>query len=49
MRKRRIKLLNNIYYYYYYVIYFFNFAYPLRCLHVPPGVRVPQVEYHCCR
>jgi hypothetical protein len=21
----------------------------LRCLRVPPGVRVPQVEYHCCR
>jgi hypothetical protein len=19
----------------------------LRCLHVPPGVRVPPVEYHC--
>jgi hypothetical protein len=24
---------------------FFNFTYPLRCLRVPPGVRVPQVEY----
>jgi hypothetical protein len=23
-----------------------NFTYPLRCLHVPPGVRVPPVEYH---
>jgi hypothetical protein len=21
--------------------------YPLRCLCIPPGVRVPQVEYHC--
>ena len=28
-------------------IYFFNFTYPLRCLRVPPGVRLPQVEYHC--
>jgi hypothetical protein len=27
-------------------IYFFNFTYPLRCLRVPPGVHVPQVEYH---
>jgi hypothetical protein len=25
-------------------IYIFNFTYPLRCLHVPPGVRVPHVE-----
>jgi hypothetical protein len=24
----------------------FNFTYPLRCLRVPPGVRLPQVEYH---
>jgi hypothetical protein len=23
-----------------------NFTYPLRCLRVPPGVRVPPVEYH---
>jgi hypothetical protein len=23
--------------------------YPLRCLRVPPGVRIPQVEYHCSR
>jgi hypothetical protein len=40
-------------------IYFFNFTNPLRCLRVPPGVRVPEVEYHwasvyrgyilCCR
>jgi hypothetical protein len=28
-------------------VFFFNFEYPLRCLHVPPGVRVPQVEYQC--
>jgi hypothetical protein len=20
--------------------------YPIRCLRIPPGVRVPQVEYH---
>jgi hypothetical protein len=26
-----------------------NFTYPLRCLRVPPGVRVPPVEYHCNR
>jgi hypothetical protein len=25
----------------------FNFTYPLRCLRVPPRVRVPQAEYHC--
>jgi hypothetical protein len=25
---------------------FFNVTYPLRCLRIPPGVRVPQVEYH---
>jgi hypothetical protein len=25
-------------------IYFFYFTYPLRCLRVPLGVRVPQVE-----
>jgi hypothetical protein len=24
-----------------------NFTYPLRCLRVPLGVRVPPVEYHC--
>jgi hypothetical protein len=30
-------------------MFFSNFTYPLRCLHVPPGVRVPQVEYHCFR
>jgi hypothetical protein len=24
-----------------------NFTYPLRCVRVPPGVRVPPVEYHC--
>jgi hypothetical protein len=30
-------------------IYFFNFTYPLRCLRVPPEVRVPQVEFHCSR
>jgi hypothetical protein len=29
--------------------YFFYFTYPLRYLRVPPGVRVPQVEYHWCR
>jgi hypothetical protein len=23
--------------------------YPLRCFRIPPGVRVPQVEYHCSR
>jgi hypothetical protein len=23
-----------------------NFTYPLRCLRIPPGVRVPPVEYH---
>jgi hypothetical protein len=34
---------------YHEIIYiFFNFTYPLRCLRVPPGVRVPQVEYHWC-
>jgi hypothetical protein len=33
---------NNIY-------IFFNFTYPLRCLRVSPGVRVPQVEYHWSR
>jgi hypothetical protein len=42
MRKRRIKLLNNIYYY----NFFLNFTYPLKCFRVLPGVRVPQVEYH---
>jgi hypothetical protein len=26
---------------------FFNVTYPLRYIRVPPGVRVPQVEYHC--
>jgi hypothetical protein len=26
-----------------------NFTYPLRCLRVPLGVRVPPVEYHCSR
>jgi hypothetical protein len=26
--------------------YFFNFTSPLRCLRVPPGVRVRQVKYH---
>jgi hypothetical protein len=30
------------------VFIFLNFTYPLRCLCVPPGVRVPQVEYHWC-
>jgi hypothetical protein len=25
-----------------------NFTYPLRCLRVPAGVRVPPVEHHCC-
>jgi hypothetical protein len=45
MRERKIKLLNNIYYY---NIYFFNFRYPLWC-RVPPGIRVPQVEYHCSK
>jgi hypothetical protein len=29
------------------IIHFFNFTNPLRCLRVPPGVRVPHVEYHC--
>jgi hypothetical protein len=28
---------------------FSNFTYPLRCLREPPGVSVPQVEYHCSR
>ena len=28
-------------------IYFLNLAYPLDCLHVPQGVRVPPVENHC--
>jgi hypothetical protein len=38
----------NIYIYIYiYIVCSFNFTYPLRCLRVPPGVRVPQVEYHC--
>jgi hypothetical protein len=32
-----------------YIYLFFKFTYPLRCLRVPPGVRVPQVEYHCFR
>ena len=27
-------------------IFFLNLAYPLDCLHVPPGVRVPPVENH---
>jgi hypothetical protein len=26
-----------------------NFTYPLRCLRVPLGVRVPPVEYHWAR
>jgi hypothetical protein len=26
-----------------------NFTYPLRCLRVPPGVRVPPLEYHWFR
>jgi hypothetical protein len=26
-----------------------NFTYPLRCLRVPLGVRVPPVEYHWSR
>jgi hypothetical protein len=26
-----------------------NFTYPLRCLRVPLGVRVPPVQYHCSR
>jgi len=26
-----------------------NFTYPLRCLRVPLGVRVPPVEYHCIK
>jgi hypothetical protein len=30
-------------------VYFFNFTYPLRCLGESPGVRVPQVEYHCSK
>src|SRR4029434_9603224 len=28
-------------------IYFLNLAYPLDCLHVPRGIRVPPVENHC--
>jgi hypothetical protein len=28
-------------------MFLFNFTCPLRCPRVPPGVRVPQVEYHC--
>jgi hypothetical protein len=44
MRKRRIKQLNNKYIII--IIYFLNFTYPLGCLRVPPGVLVPQVEYH---
>jgi hypothetical protein len=24
----------------------FKFTYPVKCLRVPPGVRVPQVEDH---
>jgi hypothetical protein len=27
-------------------IFFVNFTYPVRCLRVPPGVRVPQIEDH---
>jgi hypothetical protein len=27
----------------------FNFTYPVRCLRVPPGVRIPQVEDRCFR
>jgi hypothetical protein len=46
MRKRIIKLLNKKYITIYIDVFFFNFTYPLRCLRVPPGVRVPQVEYH---
>ncbi|KDR16462.1 Synaptic vesicle membrane protein VAT-1-like protein-like, partial [Zootermopsis nevadensis] len=34
---------------YVYHNFFLNFTYPLRCLRVPPGVRVPQVEYHWSR
>jgi hypothetical protein len=30
-----------------YIYFIFNFTYPLKCLRGPPGVRVPQVEYHC--
>jgi hypothetical protein len=50
MRKWTIKLLYNKYIIiYYYNITFFNFSFSLRCLRVTPGVRVPQVEYHCPR
>jgi hypothetical protein len=38
-----------MYYYYIVIILFFNFSYPLRCLRVPPRVRVPQVEYQWIR
>jgi hypothetical protein len=28
--------------------FFFKLHVRLTCLRIPPGVRVPQVEYHCC-
>jgi hypothetical protein len=31
------------------IFIFFNFTYPLRCLRLPPGGCVPQVEYHWYR
>jgi hypothetical protein len=50
MIKRRIKLLNNKYVIIVYTrVYFFKCYVPLRCLRVPPGIRVLQVEYHWSR
>jgi hypothetical protein len=42
--RKRIKLLNNKYFIII-IIFIFNFLYPVRCLLLPPGVRVTQVEY----
>jgi hypothetical protein len=52
MRKRRIKVLNNKYInacHIKLIKEYGDFMYPLRCLRVTPGVRVPLVEYHCPR
>jgi hypothetical protein len=46
MRKRRIKLLNNILLPIIYKLIKEQryFTYPLRCVRVPPGVRVPLAD-----
>jgi hypothetical protein len=40
-------LSNYLIIYLSWIIYIFNLTYPLRCLRVPPGECLVQVEYHC--